>query len=96
MFLSSYHFDGEPAAPASAHDQLIERLPVPTLGLHLRVHRDRGIMLLVTCPTRAEFVVFSRSAEFRDALAAAGLPRPRLVEPLGEVRSVHVGDEVTT
>ena len=96
MFLSAYHFDGQPAALAAAHDRRVERLPVQTLGLHLRVHRDRGLTVLDTCPSRAEFVVFSRSAEFRDALAAAGLPRTRLVEPLGEVRSVHVGDEVTT
>ena len=67
-----------------------------TLALHLRVHRDRGITVADTCPSPAEFVAFSQSAEFRDALAAAGLPRPRLVEPLGEVRSMHVGDEVTT
>jgi len=96
VFLSAYHFDGEPAAPAAAHDRRVERLPVQTLGLHLRVHRDRGLTVLDTCPSRAKFVAFSRSAEFRDALPAAGLPRPRLVKPLGEVRSVHVGDEVTT
>ena len=51
--------------------------------------------MLDTCPSRADFVAFSRSAEFRDALAAAALPRPRLVKPLGEARSMHVGDEVT-
>ena len=96
MFLSAYHFDGQPAALAAAHDRPVERLPVQTLALHLRVHRDRGITVLATCPSRAAVVAFRQSAEFRDALAAAGLPQPRLVKPLGEVRSVHVGDEVTT
>ena len=96
MFLSAYRFDGQPAAPAAAHDRRVERLPVQSLGLHLRVHRDRGLTVLDTCPSRAKFVAFSRSAEFRDALAAAGHPRPRLVKPLGEARSMHVGDEVTT
>ncbi len=85
MFLSACHFDGEPAAAAAAHDRLIERLPVQTLGLHLRVHRDRGITVADTCPSPAELVAFSASAEFRDALAAAGLPQPRLVESPGEV-----------
>ena len=53
-------------------------------------------MVFDTGPSRTEFVAFRQSAEFRDAPGAAGLPQPRLVEPLGEVQSVHIGDEVTT
>ena len=55
MFLSAYHFDGDPVAPTEA------------------------------------FAAFSQSAGFRQALAEARPPQPRL-EPLGGVHDVRVRD----
>ena len=43
-----------------------------------------GISVFDACPSTEAFAEFSQSAEFRTALADAGLPQPRL-EPLGEV-----------
>jgi hypothetical protein len=57
VFLSAYHFDGDPVAPAEA------------------------------------FAALSQNAGFRQALAEARLPQPRL-EPLGEVHVVRVRDGI--
>lgn len=89
MFLSAYHFDGDPAELAKAHDRLAERFPPGALALHLCVLGEHGIVVYDACPSRADFVAFSQSAEFLGAVDAAGLPRPR-VEPLGDLHDVRV------
>jgi hypothetical protein len=89
MFLSAYHFDGDPAELAKAHDRLAASFPPGALELHLCVLREHGIVVYDACPSRADFVAFSQSAEFLGALDAAGLPRPR-IEPLGELHDVRV------
>lgn len=60
MFLSAYHFAGDPVALAASAEAA---------------------------------AAFSQSAEFRQAVADAGLPQPQL-EPLGEVHDVRVRDGV--
>jgi hypothetical protein len=45
-------------------------------------------------PVGEAFAAFSQSAEFRQALADAGLPQPQL-EPLGGVHDVRVRDGLT-
>ena len=94
MFLSAYHFHGDPVALAAAHDRLYQRFPPESLDLHVCVLVDGGITVFDACPSREIFAAFSQSAEFRQALAEAGLPQPRL-EPLGEVHDVRVRDRVT-
>lgn len=94
MFLSAYHFDGDPVALAAAHDRLYQRLPPESLALHVCVLVEGGITVFDACPSREIFATFSQSAEFRQALADAGLPQPQL-KPLGEVHDVRVGDGVT-
>ena len=94
MFLSAYHFGGEPAALATAHDRLCERFPPEPLDLHVCVLVEDGITVLDACPSREVFGAFSQSAGFRQALAEAGLPQPRL-EPLGEVHDARVRHGVT-
>ncbi len=94
MFLSAYHFHGDPVALAAAHDRLYQRFPPESLDLHVCVLVAGGITVFDACPSRELFAGFSQSAEFRQALAEAGLPQPRL-EPLGEVRDVRVRDGVT-
>jgi len=89
MFLSAYHFTGDPAALAAAHDRLYQQVPLESLDLHVCVRTAVGISVFDACPSRAVFDEFSQSAEFRAALAGAGLPQPRLA-PIGEVDSVRM------
>jgi len=94
MFLSAYHFHGDPAALAAAHDRLCQRFPPESLDLHVCVLVEDGITVFDACPSREVFAGFSQSPGFRQALAEAGLPQPRL-EPLGELHDARVRDGVT-
>ena len=91
MFLSAYHFHGDPVALAAAHDRLYQRFPPESLDLHVCVLEADGITVFDACPSAETFAAFSQSAEFRQALADAGLPPPQL-EPLGEVHDVRMRD----
>lgn len=86
MFLSAYHFDGDPAELVEAHDRLTKQFPPEALQLHLCVLVDRGIVVYDACPSRADADAFSTSAEFLASIDEAGLPRPR-IEPLGELHA---------
>lgn len=93
MFLGAYHFDGDPAALASGHQRLLDRLPPASLDLHLCVLRDDGITVFDACPSPEVFAAFSRSAEFSAEVTAAGLPAPR-IEPVGEVQVAYLREAV--
>jgi hypothetical protein len=93
VFLSAHHFDGDPETLAAAHDRLYQRFPAESLDLHVCVLVEDGITVFDACQSREIFTAFSQSAGFRQALAEAGLPQPRL-EPLGEVHDARVRDEV--
>lgn len=93
MFLSAYHFHGDPAALAAAHDLLYQRFPPESLDLHVCVLVEGGITVFDACPSAEAFAAFSQSAEFRQALADAGLPQPQL-ELLGGVHDVRVRDGI--
>jgi hypothetical protein len=93
MYLSAYHFDGEPTRLAAAYDRFVAGIPAEQLDVHLCVVREDGLTILDSCPSEEDFVAFSRDPGFRAALTAAGLPEPR-VEPLGEVRVARIGQPV--
>lgn len=95
MFLSAYHFDGDPSRLVAAHQRLLERFPLEALDLHLCVTTDSGIVVFDACPSRAVHEQFSRSPDFLGAVVAAGLPTPR-IEPLGEVHLVHLRERAAT
>ena len=95
MFLSAYHFAGDPAELAAAHDRLYQQFPPESLDLHVCVRTAEGIAVFDACPSRAVFDEFSQSAEFRAALADAGLPQPRL-EPIGEVHSARMREGIAS
>jgi hypothetical protein len=57
--------------------------------LHVCIQREDGVTVYDSCPSHADFVAFSTSTEFAAAVAAAGLPAPR-IEALGEVYDTHV------
>lgn len=65
MFLSAYHFHGDPAALTAAHDRLYKRFPPESLDLHVCVLVADGITVFDACPSREVFATFSQSAGFR-------------------------------
>jgi hypothetical protein len=89
MFLGAYHFDGDPQALAAGYRSLLAGFPPGALALHVCVATADGLTVYDACPTREVFEQFSRGDELAAAIAAAGLPAPR-VQPLGEVRHVVV------
>jgi hypothetical protein len=84
MYLTAYHFDGDPAALTAAHDRMVAHFPPGDRDLHLCVATDAGIVVLDTCPSREVALAFQRSPEFADAVASSGLPTPR-IEPVGDI-----------
>jgi hypothetical protein len=90
MFLGAYHFDGHADELLSAYHRLIDGFPPGAVELQLCVGTERGLSLFDTCPSRAVFEAFSGGDPLRAALAAAGLPKPR-VEQIGDVQYSVVG-----
>lgn len=89
LFLAAYHFDGDPRDLLPAYDRLMAGFPPEMTALHVCVERPGGISIYDACPSRADFEAFSTSGEFLGAVAAAGLPAPRVV-PVGDVRSTMI------
>jgi hypothetical protein len=90
MFLGAYHFDGHADELLPAYRRLIEGLPPGAVQLQLCVGTECGLTPFDTCPSRTEFEAFSGGDALRAALAAAGLPQPRVVQ-IGVVRHSVVG-----
>lgn len=84
MFLGCYHFDGQPAARRSAHERLFEDYLPESLDPHVYVLRTDGLSVDDACSTAQISSTFSTSSELAAAVAASGLPSPR-VEPHGHV-----------
>jgi hypothetical protein len=89
MYVSVFHFQGEPAALRAAHARMLAAIPPADLKLHFAVPRPDGLDVYDACLTRATFEAFSTSDGFRDLLAACGLPAPR-IESLGDASCVVV------
>jgi hypothetical protein len=93
MFLGAYHFDGDPAELRAGYDRLRAGFPADSLDLHVCVVRADGLTVFDACPSQEVFQGFSTGPDFAAALAAAGLPTPR-VEELGDVHSALIREEV--
>jgi hypothetical protein len=91
MFLGAYHFDGHADELLPAYHRLLDGFPPGAVELQLCVGTERGLTLFDTCPV---FEAFSGGETFRIALAAAGLPQPR-VEPIGDLHHADVGETVS-
>ena len=87
MFLSAYRFQGEPSALLAGHARLLELIPSSNQQLHASVPHAGGLDVYDSCPSREIAESFASSPGFADALAHAGLPRPR-IERLGEIGSL--------
>ncbi|HZU74175.1 MAG TPA: hypothetical protein VE990_15540 [Acidimicrobiales bacterium] len=86
MFLGSYDFDGDPETLLEAYNRLAAGFPPGALQLHVCVTREGGLTVFDGCPSKEVFLQFSAGEMFAAAVAAAGLPTPR-VTPLGEVKN---------
>jgi hypothetical protein len=84
MYLTAYHFDGEPKRLLAAADRLLEIYPPSSLSMFVSIGRDDGITVIDACDSEQTAVAFRTSAELAASLTAVGLPAPR-IEPLGEV-----------
>ncbi len=93
MFLGSYHFDGGRDELVPAYERLVAGCPPDALDVHVCVVGDGGLTVFDACPSRELFDSFSRAAEFAAAVAAAGLPAPRVV-PVGEVHTALIRQAV--
>ncbi len=93
MYLGAAHFDGDPGELLPAYYRMLERFGVETLDVHLCVTRDDGLTVFDACPSREVHASFTASDMFREAVAAAGLPVPR-IEGLGGIQVAHLRREV--
>ena len=89
MYLGAAYFDGDPGELLPAYHRLLERFGIDNLDVHLCVVRDGGLTVFDACPTRPSTRGSPRSDMFLGAIAAAGLPLPR-VSGLGDVQVAHV------
>ena len=69
MYLSAYHFDGDPSELAAAYERMISEFPVDTLLLQVCAVGETGVTIIDACPDQATHKQFAVSSEFRGALA---------------------------
>ena len=93
LYLGAMQFDGDPSTLLPAYHRMLEGFGIENLDVHLCIVREDGLTVFDACPTKADYEQFSGSEMFRDAVAAAGLPAPR-IEGLGDVRVAHLSKEV--
>jgi hypothetical protein len=93
LYLGAMHFDGDPGELLPGYHRMLERIQIENLDVHLCIVRDDGLTVFDACPGKAVYEQFTKSDAFRDGVAAAGLPEPR-IEGLGDVRVAHLSHEV--
>jgi hypothetical protein len=93
LYLGAVHFDGDPGELLPAYHRMLERFPPESLALHLCITHDGGLTVFDACPTKAIYEEFTGSDMFRAAIAAAGLPAPR-IEAVGDVHIARLRQEV--
>jgi hypothetical protein len=95
MFLSAYRFDGNPTDLLAAYERLMSEIPTEDLLLQVCAVGDDGLTVVDACPDRATHDQFVADPGFRDALARAGLPAPR-IEVFGDVPHAWVSPSAVT
>ena len=89
MYLGAAYFDGDPGELLPAYQRMLDTFGLEALDVHLCITREGGLTVFDACPTREIYEEFTRSETFLGAIAAAGLPEPR-VSGLGDVQVAHV------
>jgi hypothetical protein len=89
MYLSAYHFDGDPGDLIPAYARLQAQFPPDALDLHVCVVGVGGLTVFDACPSAEVHQEFVSGPIFRGAVAAAGLPAPR-IEALGDVHAAFL------
>jgi hypothetical protein len=95
MYLSAYHFTGDPTALAAAYQRLQSDVSPDTLLFHALAIGETGVTVIDACPDKATHEQFVSDPGFRGALAKAGLPTPR-IEVLGEVPHAYAQPSAVT
>jgi len=93
LYLGAAHFDGDPGELLPAYHRMLERFGIDALDVHLCIVRDDGLTVFDACPSKAVHEEFIKSDMFLGAVAAAGLPAPR-IEGLGDIQVAHLRHEV--
>jgi len=78
VHLGIYRFAGDPGELLPAYDRMLAGMTPGVIVFHACTVEPDGITIYDACPTREAFERFSTSAEFRAALASAGLPEPAI------------------
>ena len=89
LYLGAVHFDGDPGELLPAYHRMLEKFGLDHLDVHMCVTRDGGLTVFDACPTKEIYEEFTTSETFLGAIAAAGLPAPR-VSGLGDIQVAHV------
>ena len=78
MHLGIYEVSGNPDELVPAYDRLMTAIPQGNVSWHLCAIREDGITIYDTCPSQAVFESFSTNPGFHEAIANAGLPKPKI------------------
>jgi hypothetical protein len=93
LYLGALHFDGDPGELLPAYQRLLAGLGIDALDVHLCITTENGLTVFDACPTKADYEGYTASGTFHEAVAAAGLPAPR-IDGLGNIRCARLRHEV--
>ena len=80
MHASIWRFAGDPDELERRYDAMVAEIPAAAMRLHLCLRGSDGIVLVDTCPSRADFTAFAGGEAFRSLRARHGLPEPERLE----------------
>ena len=93
MYLGTYTFTGDTTELKAGYDRLLANFGAADFLVHIAALGDGELTVIDACPDKATFVEFSKGAMFLGAVAAAGLPEPK-VTLVGEVRTAMLKEMV--
>ena len=89
MYLGAAYFAGDPGELLPAYQRMLDAFGLEALDVHLCITTDGGLTVFDACPSKEIYEEFTKSETFLGAIAAAGLPEPR-VSGLGDIQVAHV------
>jgi hypothetical protein len=79
MHVSIWRFRGDPDELARRYDAILAEIPPQVMVLHACLRAPDGLVMVDSCPTRADFESFAQG-RFADLRRRHGLSDPILVE----------------